>query len=84
MLTLFWTLFATVLAALAVAAGLSVHFRRRQLLASTRPSLDDEAIDTIVATGRLVVDEEESLDLDDIDEEEDRFWSESWDEPEEW
>jgi hypothetical protein len=54
------------------------------LLASTRPSLDDEAIDTIVATGRLVVDEEESLDLDDIDEEEDRFWSESWDEPEEW
>ena len=56
MLTLFWTLFAIVLAALAVAAGLSVHFRRRQLLASTRLSLDDEAIDTIVETGRLVVD----------------------------
>ncbi len=43
-----------------------------------------EAIDRIVETGQLVVDEEESLDLDDIDEEEDRFWSESWDEPEEW
>ena len=84
MLTFFWTLFAIALAALAVAAGLSVHVRRRQLLASNRPALDDEAIDTIVETGELVIDEEESLDLDDIEEEEERFWSESWDEPEEW
>lgn len=84
MLTFLWTLFGIALAALAVAAGLSVHFRRRQLLAANRPLLDDEAIDTIVETGELVVDEDESLDLDDIDEEEERFWSESWDEPEEW
>ena len=84
MLSFFWTLFGIALAALTVAAGLSVHFRRRQLLASNRPVIDDEAIDTIVETGELVVDEDEPLDLDDIDEEEDRFWSESWDEPEEW
>ncbi len=84
MLPLFWALFGIALAALTVAAGLSVHFRRRQLIASNLPVLDDEAIDTIVETGELVVDEDEPLDLDDIDEEEDRFWSESWDEADEW
>ena len=84
MLTFFWTLLGIALVALTVAAGLRVHFRRRQLFASSRPVIDDHAIDTIVETGELVVDEDEPLDLHDIDEEEDRFWSESWDEPEEW
>ena len=83
-LSLFWTLLWAALAALMVAAGLSLHLRRKELVASSTPELDDDAIDTILETGELIVEEDEPLDLEEIDEEEDRFWSESWDEPDEW
>lgn len=84
LLTFFWVLFWIMLAGLAVAAGFSVHTRRREALASRSPVLDDEAVRRILETGELSVDEDEPLDLTEIEQEEERFWSESWDEPEEW
>ena len=96
MLTLFWILFWAGLAVLVVAAGVSMHVRRKDAIASTVPIVDDEAITRILTTGKLVVDDPDGLDLGmilepgdaldpkEIDDEEERFWSESWDEPTEW
>ncbi len=96
MLTLFWIVFWAGLAALVVAAGLRLHVRRKEAIASSVPLVDDDAIETILRTGQLVgddrdpgripliVEEDEPLDQAEIDDEEERFWSESWDEPTEW
>jgi hypothetical protein len=83
MLTLFWILLWALLAALTVAAGWSVYERRRRLL-QRRPLVDDDAIRAILDTGELHVEDDEPLDLEEIDQEEERFWSESWDEPDDW
>jgi hypothetical protein len=83
MLTLFWILFWALLAALTVAAGWSLYERRRRLL-RRQPLVDDDAIQSILDTGELYVDEDEPLNLQEIDEEEERFWSETWDEPDDW
>jgi hypothetical protein len=83
MLTLFWILFWALLAALTVAAGWSLY-ERRMRRTRERLLLDDDAIRTILATGELHVDEDEPLNLEAIDEEEERFWSETWDEPDDW
>lgn len=72
----------TGLGALVVIGGLAV--RRRIGASRERPVLDDDAVRRIVDTGRLSVDEDPPLDIDEIEEAEDRFWSESWDEPEDW
>lgn len=80
MLTLFWTVLWAALTALMVVAGVRVHARRKQLTASPMPRVDDSAIHAIIETGELTVDDE-PLDLQEIDEHEERFWSESWDEP---
>ena len=69
---------------LAVFGGAAVRRRLDASLGEADPSLDDEAIRRIEETGALTVDEEPPLDLDEIEEEEERFWSEQWDEPEEW
>ena len=83
MLTLFWFVLWTALLALMVAAAVRLHVRRRELSASTLPRVDDAAIHAILERGELVVDDE-PLDLQEIEEREERFWSDSWDEPEEW
>ena len=83
MLTLFWILFWALLSALTVAAGWSVY-ERSSRLTWRRLVVDDEAIRAILATGELHVDEDEPLNLEAIDEEEERFWSETWDEPDDW
>ncbi|HUP52794.1 MAG TPA: hypothetical protein VM198_09980 [Longimicrobiales bacterium] len=83
MLTLFWILFWALLAALTVAAGWSLY-ERRMRRTRERLVLDDDAIRTILDTGELHVDEDEPLNLEAIDEEEERFWSETWDEPDDW
>ena len=70
--------------ALAVLGGLAVRRKARAARRSGRTSLDDEAIRRIMTTGSLRVDEDPPLDMDEIAEEEERFWSEPWDEPEEW
>lgn len=84
MLTLFWIVLWLALSALVVAAAVRLHVRRKELTASPPPTVDDTAIHSILETGRLTVDEDEPLDLSEIEEREERFWSESWDEPEEW
>lgn len=67
-----------VLGALLVAvAGLGVRRRLQRLKDS---DLSDGAIRRIESSGRLEVDE--PLDLDEAAAEEERFWDESWDEPE--
>jgi len=80
MLNFLWMLFWTVLAALTVAAGWSLYERRRRLKVRA-PVLDDDAIRRILETGELHVEEDEPLNLAEIDQEEERFWSETWDEP---
>lgn len=84
MLTLFWIVLWLGLAALMVVAAVRLHLRRKELGASPVPRLDDAAILSILEEGELTVEEDEPLDLEEIDEREERFWSESWDEPEEW
>lgn len=53
---------------------------RRRLRGVRDRGLSDGAIRHIEARGRLDMDE--PLDLDEAAEEEERFWGESWDEPE--
>jgi len=84
MLTFFWILFWAALSALTAAAGWSLYTRRRQLVGRGLPSVDDDAIQRILETGELFLEEDEPLDLEEIDQEEERFWSETWDEPEDW
>lgn len=55
---------------------------RRRLSRLREEGLADGDIRRIEASGRLEVDE--PLDLDEAAEEEDRFWEQSWDEPEPW
>lgn len=95
MLTLFWIVLWAGFAALVVAAGVTIHVRRREALAASFPLVDDAAVEEILQTGELFVDEgpfrvgdyvdvDEPLDSEEIDDEEGKFWSESWDEPTEW
>jgi hypothetical protein len=79
----FWILLWLALMALMVMAAVRLHLRRKELVAST-PRVDDAAIHAILERGELIVDEDEPLDLTEIDESEERFWSESWEEPDEW
>ena len=83
MLTLLWIALWLVLSTLMVVAALRLHTRRREMLASRIPRIDDAAIRAIVETGALRTDEDEPLDLSEIDRSEERFWSETWEEPEE-
>lgn len=72
------------LGGLALAAGVAVRWRiRRVRRRDGAVGVDDEAVRRIEETGRLETDEREPLDHDRIREEEDRFWSETWDEPDE-
>jgi len=56
----------------------------RERIDAPRPVIDDEAVEEILQSGTIVTSEDEPLDLGDIDEEERKFWSESWNEPDEW
>ena len=58
----------------------------RLLRSQARPgpeSVTDEMVRQIERRGTLRVEEREPLDIDDVRAEEDGFWSETWDEPEE-
>jgi hypothetical protein len=84
MLTFFWISFWLGLTVLAFLAGLGLRGRVRERIGRRAPTVDDDAVRMILKTGTLSTDEDEGLDLNDIAEEERRFWSESWEEPEEW
>jgi len=80
----FWFVFGVGFALLAMAAGVTVHARRRRAYRRV-PMVDDALIAHIIEHGEVRIEEDEPLDLDVIDDEEERFWSESWDEPQsEW
>ena len=83
MVALFWIVFWAGLVVLAFAAGISLRVRLHAHVRARIPVVDDEALDVILTTGTLTSDDDEPLDIGDIDEEERKFWSESWDEPEE-
>lgn len=80
----FWmALFWIVVVVLVVVGFAQVRADLRERL--HREGLDEDDIRAIEKTGRLRTDEPEPLDLDEIEEEERRFWeSEGWDEAEEW
>jgi hypothetical protein len=81
MMMLFWLVFWAGLAALTLAAGVTMHTRRKEAIAADVIVVDDSVIERIIETGEIFVEESEPLDLNEIDEEEERFWSETWDEP---
>jgi hypothetical protein len=83
MIGLFWVAFWALLSGLVVAAGWKAYARRRAVIGRSVPRLDDEAIRAILATGAVAAETDEPLDLSEIQDEEERFWAESWDEPEE-
>ena len=80
----FWFVFGAGFALLAMAAGVTLHARRRRAYRRV-PIVDDALIAHIIEHGEVRIDMDEPLDLEAIDDEEERFWSESWDEPQsEW
>ena len=83
MLTLFWLIFWAGLTVLVVTAGVSFRVQLRDRVEKNRPSVDDAAIEEILATGALTTDEDSPLDIEQIDDEEQKFWSQTWDEPDE-
>jgi hypothetical protein len=77
-------LWAIATALLAAAGGLLVR-RRIERAAQAESSLDDDVIRSIETHGYVEVEDHEPLDLEEISEEEERFWEdETWEEKEEW
>ena len=75
--------FALLLGLLAIVAAAVYRFRlRRYRCARTDLHVDDEMIRRIEHEGAIEIDE--PIDLDHVREEEQRFWEEVWDDPEEW
>lgn len=68
----------------ALGAGIAMRARIRRVAEANRPRVDDEAVRVILETGVLTTDEDEPLDIAAIEDEERRFWSERWEEPDEW
>ncbi len=76
------TLVLVALGLLALAAGVVARWRiHRVTRREDGPDVDEETVRRIEEEGRLETDEREPLDRNRIREEEDRFWSETWDEP---
>jgi len=71
----------TIIAVLAIIGGLIGLRRMRGARMADDSNLTDEMIRAIEERGRVEVDE--PLDFEAIEDEESRFWEETWDEPEE-
>ncbi len=69
-----------VLAVLVAVAGWRVRHRLRD---KARSGVTDEIVHQIETLGRVDADDVEPLDLEQARAEEDEFWAQSWDEPEE-
>jgi hypothetical protein len=81
MMTVFWLGFGAGLAVLTVAAGVTLYARRMARFGRDPLRVDDHVLEQILTQGEVWIDDDEPLDLDEIHDEERRFWSESWDEP---
>ena len=79
---LFWVGFGVGLGVLVISAQVSLRLRRSRKIEEKAQILDDQAVDRIIRHGKISINED-VLDLEAIDDEEERFWSETWDEPEE-
>jgi membrane protein implicated in regulation of membrane protease activity len=72
-------LFVALAALVAVAGWRVLHRLRRE----TRSGVTDEIVHQIETLGRVDAEDVEPLDLERVRAEEDEFWAETWDEPEE-
>ena len=81
-LELFWVGFGSGLGAIVSSSRVRLCLRQSRKVEEKAQILDDQAVDRIIRQGMISTDEY-VLDLDAIDDEEERFWSETWDEPEE-
>jgi membrane protein implicated in regulation of membrane protease activity len=72
-------LFVALAALVAVAGWRVLHRLRRE----TRSGVTDEIVHQIETLGRVDAEDVEPLDLEQVRAEEDEFWAETWDEPEE-
>jgi len=77
-------LFSAFLLGLVIASGFRLRARVRRVRSRGAPVVDDAAVRRILEEGVLEGEADEPLDLREIEDEERRFWSERWDEPEEW
>ena len=69
----------------AALAGVRYALRMRAMRSSSGvPRVDDAAIRRILETGSLSMNDGEPLDMDAAARAEEEFWSETWDEPEEY
>ena len=68
------------LAVLVAVAGWRVRHRRRR---QTRSGVTDEIVHQIETLGRVDTEDVEPIDLERVRAEEDEFWAQTWDEPEE-
>ena len=68
------------LAVLVAAAGWRVRHRLRR---RTRSGVTDEIVHQIETLGRVDAEDVEPVDLEQARAEEDEFWAQTWDEPEE-
>lgn len=77
---------STVIGVLAAAAGAKFWWERRAARAALRASgLDDDDVRRIIAEGTITAREEDApLDMSEAARAEEEFWSDSWDEPEEY
>jgi hypothetical protein len=74
--------FGILLGIIALAAGLVYRSRLARAIGSPERVLSDDLVRQIEENGYIEVDE--PLDIEEIQEEEARFWEEQWDEPDEW
>lgn len=68
------------LAVLVVVAGV---LARKRIPRSRGPRVTDDIVRRIETVGRVDAEDVDPLDEDEIRDEEDAFWSQTWDEPEE-
>ena len=79
----FWSVLWFFLGVLVAYAWLSMRRRIRKSIEVPPPRIDQDDIRRIEEKGSLLTDDPEPLDLEQIGREEDEFWNETWDEPEE-
>ena len=81
-LELFWVGFGSGLGAIVISSRVRLCLRQSRKVEEKAQILDDQAVDRIIRQGKISINED-VLDLKAIEDEEERFWSENWDEPEE-
>ncbi len=79
----FWSVLWFFVGAVFAYAWICMRRRIRKSIEVPPPRIDEDDIRRIEEEGSLLTDDPEPLDLEQIGREEDEFWKETWDEPEE-